>query len=177
MNEELEKFINAHRHELDQVEQVDAETLWEEFNLKRSPLKGRHLWTVAVFIGLCIVFSVIVSMYSHRTQHVDWMVPDLEEHDPDLAQYQALMIQSIEEQEEIIQSLSIDKNEYTDILQSLNQLDDITKQYKLDLDQNGPSPQIIKALLRCTKQRVRLYELLLYKYELKKYQDELNLQS
>jgi len=177
MNENLEQFIIDHRHEFDQIEQVDSASLWREIQSTKKPTNGKHIWSVVVFIGMGLLLSAYVSMYTTGHKQDDWTIPNLELHDPELAKYQDLMIESVLEQEQIMQALSIDKNEFKDILHSLDQLDTITKQYKLDLKEKGPSPQIIKALMRCAKQRVHLYELLLYKYELKKYQDELNLQS
>ncbi|MEL6865869.1 MAG: hypothetical protein AAFP19_15695 [Bacteroidota bacterium] len=179
MNKEFDRFIQDHSADFDQVEQPDAEAFWEDFeskHLHRS--KGQWIQPVlAIAASMAIALSAYFLHHQPVAENDPMAIENLYEIDPQLAEYQTLLTTMLAIQDSTIKSLNIDLKDYPDIQKQLKELDELTQKYREDLHQYGPDRKIIKALLQCAKQRVRIYELLLFEIELNNYQDELEYQT
>ena len=174
MSKELEKFIKANADTFNQVEQPDVEQFWSEFQEGRKPRRSIKRW-----YGLSIAASILLLLslfFFHQPEPVEQdiaFIENLEEIDPQLAEYQAMLVSTLALQDSTIQALDIDSTKYEDIYLQLQELDELTQKYREDLKRYGPEKKIIKSLLKCSKQRIRLYELLLYEVELNSYHEKL----
>ena len=175
MNNDIEEFARKNLESFDQVEQPDVDLFWEDL-AKRKELqhkdKPNSRLGVTLFFGLLLCSSLFFQYTQHQSE-TQWMITNLEELDPELSKYQSMIQETLEQQEDILKTMDINRNNHSDVYKSLDDLDQITLKYKADLKEFGPQPRIIKALLKCAKQRVRLYELILFEIELKAYEDEL----
>lgn len=172
---DIEGFIEDHLESFDHIEQPDVDLFWQDFvNRKQMPAKDKpnRRLGMTLFFGL-LLCGALFFQYDKDQSETQWMITNLEELDPELSKYQMMIQKTLEQQHELLISMDINPKDHRDVYQSLDELDRITIEYKADLKEFGPQPRIIKALLKCAKQRVRLYELILFETELKAYQDEL----
>lgn len=175
MNNDIEEFVQKNLKSFDQVEQPDVDLYWEDLakrkQIQENDKPSRRLG-LTLFFGFLLCGSLFFQYHQDQSE-TQWMITNLEELDPELSKYQSMIQETLEEQHNILNAMNINRNDHRDVYESLDELDRITKKYKADFEEFGPQPRIIKALLKCAKQRVRLYELILFETELKAYQDEL----
>lgn len=177
MSEDLEDFIKDNLNELDQVEQPDTEQFWADFQKVKKPAKRFSLWKPITIAASLLLLIGFFAQQSKEVSTDPMAIENLRSIDPQLAEYQAILISTIAEQDSLIQSMNIAPEEYQDIYDQLKELDKVTAKYKEDLKKYGPDRKIIKTLLECSKRRIKLYELLLHEIELKTYYDELDKQQ
>ena len=128
-------------------------------------------WAVAA----SVLFTISLAAY-FLTQPKDSnvaFVEKLELIDPQLADYQKNLLATLNHQKNLIKSLNIAPTDYQDIFQQLEELESIIQQYQADSNQYGPNRKIIKALLKCAKQKIRLYEILLFEIDLNEHSKQL----
>ena len=177
MNDSFEDFIKDNLRELDQVEQPDTEQFWLEFQKGKKPAKRFGLWK-PMAIAASLLFLIGFFAFPSKTVSEDPMaLENLRKIDPQLAEYQALLVSALAEQDSLLKTMNIATEEYQDIYDQLKELDQVTAKYREDLKKYGPDRKIIKNLLECSKRRIKLYELLLHEIELKTYYDELDKQQ
>lgn len=175
MSERIEEYIQDNLRAFDNIESINAEEFWNEYSRSdASPLKLK-MWYLAL-VSL-IVFAVLGYLWTSNKEVVHdeyYAMPQLEKEDPQLADYQMSMIESIAASQTVINSKEIDKKNYEEIYTELENLDKEIKQHQRELESYGYNSDIIKSILRCTKLKVRLYEILLFEIELNVHYEDID---
>ena len=167
MNKKLENFINSNRRAFDQVEQPDALQFWVEFQAKRQASKRLNLWSaIGIAASILLAIGIFTLFDENEKEEPSWVIQNLHQIDPQLADYQAILITAMAVQDSTFESIGIDPATNESFSKQLKELDEITEKYREDLEKYGPNPKVIKSLLRCAKLRIRLYEILLFEIQL-----------
>ena len=180
MDDRVEKIIKNHLSEFDHFEKVDTDLMWNDFERRRSGNRQekKYLFAInkwyAIAASIALVVGCALFFQFQEEDHKYLIVNNLEEFDQGLAQYQETLVSSMDSYMAVMKSLNLDLKDYPDIAESLDQVERLAMSYQNDLNQYGPDPKIIKAILKCTKQKVKLYEMLLYQVELKSYHEKKN---
>jgi len=180
MNDPFEKKIRDHLDEFDQMEALDKDLMWSHFERKRQLGKTNKIhfklnngW-FAVAASITALLACLIIFQNQNKVHKNLIVNNLEHLDEGLVEYQASLVSSMDSYASTIKSLDVRFEEFPEISESLDQVERLAKSYQIDLKQYGPDPKIIKAILKCAKQKVELYEMLLYQIEIKKYHEKKN---
>lgn len=175
MSDNFENYIKNNLDEFDSVESPDVDEFWNEFQDEPGQKKIVRLWPVLVIAASIILLIGLFFFNPNKptTDTAQWAIQNLKQNDPHLADYQAMLVSTMYQQDSLIKSLNVSPTEHQDIYQSLADLEEMEKEYMADLALDGSNEKIILALFKCAKQRIRLYELILYQLELKDYHEKL----
>ncbi len=166
-DDRLKKFIQQHKADFEQVEKPDLNRLWSDFN-KGQKTKVIHwqFWSIAASVAILLTVSAgLIGYYLGGTSQPT-LAQILAEDDQTAEQY-ATLIKEISLREEQIVAKNIQKEEYVELFQAIDELDDIQKLYEADLASHTNERALIKSLLRQYEKKSRLLELLLFEFEKK----------
>ena len=178
MSDHLENKIKDQLAELDSIEKLDIDLMWDDFRRRRTPqnpakkafLINARWYAIAASITLLVSFFIFIQSDKNPNKYL--IVSNLDEVDEDLAHYQNSLVLSMDAYASTLKSMNVKLEDFPDIEESLDQVERLAISYQNDLKKYGPDPKIIKAILKCSKQKVELYEILLYQLEIKNYHEK-----
>ena len=175
--DKVEDYIKSNRDAFKHIEPLDTDLMWSEFENRRNEKKNKviQLWNVkwtSIAASLALLISAYTCFHHFSSQSDSFVINDLENIDHSLVGYQESMLSSLETYDESLQNMGVEWNDYPDVLESLDQLERLAESYQRDLKKYGPQPKILKSILKCTKQKIRIYEILINQIELKRYHEK-----
>ncbi|MFK7773487.1 MAG: hypothetical protein AB8F94_15160 [Saprospiraceae bacterium] len=176
----LEKRINEHRDEFDEIERVDEGLLWQNIQADlgdKTPVKKLHssrflqIYAVAATVALL----VMASWFFYNNQNAAPAVAIIDEDNtpqkfldfPEEENYQQLVAEKKEE----IDFDEINKSKYKDIFHELELLEDVHDEFKEDLPVISDEEKAIQVLQKYYERKIRILERLSKEIE-KKSRDE-----
>lgn len=182
----LEAFILDNREELDEVEKVAQEAIWQRIEGgldKDKPLKvvvsnaspwqlniGRN-WKLTIAAGLALFIGM--GLWLALGQGIGRSTNDFElaQFSSELAQEQARYIQLINQKEAEIGFDQLDKKAFQEVFQELAQLEEIHGEFLRDLPSFQAKEEVIHTLTKYYERKIRILERLSREME-KNYQQE-----
>ena len=173
MSRKLEEFVRANLDCFDEVEAPDVDLFWLSFKQNKAASGWASAWwKLAIAASVAVIIGVMCTwIISNRDANI-MTVSNLHRIDPNLAEYHKSLNVSIANYNRLIETIRIDPETLEEFNSKLNEVESITQKYQIDLETYGPDPNVIKSLLKCSKQKVRLYEILLYEIQLKTYHEK-----
>lgn len=175
----LEKRINEHRDEFDQIERVDEGLLWQNIQAdlgETTPIKKLHsnrflqIYAVAATVALL----VMASWFFYQNQNAEPGMANIEEETPqkfldfpEEENYQQLVAEKKEE----LGFDKINKSTFKDIFHELDLLENVHDEFKEDLPILSDEEKAIQVLQKYYDRKIRILERLSKEIE-KKSRDE-----
>lgn len=179
MKIDLEKYIRSNRSQLDDVEHIDIDQMWMDFDQEEADGKdilriGRTVnrnirpWymLVAAVIVVLLGASVFLNNASQSSQD-DLVYQKLSEIDPVLAAEQVSMIRIVSIQDSTIKNLGITEAQFPELFDEIRVLDSLQMDYLNDLDNYRDRKNLTRTLLRHYQRKARVLELMLYEFDKK----------
>lgn len=181
----LEEFILDNREELDRVEEIEQEAIWQRIaggveqkttlsvvEKKASPWQisiGRNwLITMAATLALCI--GVGLWFIKGTDTATSPQIP-LAEFSPELAEEQARYMALINQKKAEIGFDQVDRKAFQEVFEELKHLEDIHGEYLNDLPSYLAKGEVIHTLTKYYERKIRILERLSREME-KHYQQE-----
>ncbi len=173
---DLEKYIRSHRSELDDIEDLNIDEMWGDFNEQNRPKsKRKYGFYLAAAIGIILIG--VVSVLSQRpVLNQDEIIHEkLTQADPRLAEEQMGLVKMISDQGALIGQMGIEEAAFPELFQELKVLDSLQLEAMSDLENYQDRKNLWKTLLRNYKSKARVLELMIYEFDKK--ENELNYES
>jgi len=178
MKIDLEKYIRNRRADLDHVEEINIDEMWEAFGEKKMSLprkrnRMKFYWAAAVGI---LLLGVVTMINRTETRSQDEIIHErLAEADPKLAEEQVGLVQMIKSQGEIVGQMGIEESQFPELFRELKVLDSLQLEAMNDLGNYRDRRNLWRTLLRNYKSKARVLELMLYEFDKK--ENELKYES
>ena len=166
MKVDLEKYIIENRSALNQVESVDADSMWEEFNQRRKPVRKLKPFYYLAAAMLIILIGIGFLFSPAKELSMDELVAEkLNQTDPILATEQEHLMQLINSQGLLINQMGIDEGQFPDLFEEIKSLDRLQLEAINDLENLGDRKNLMRTLLRYYERKARVLELMIYEFE------------
>jgi len=166
MKIDLEKYLRSKRDQLDDVEQIDIDQMWDNFGQKNKPVKRIKPWyyMAAAAVVMLLGVSLFINNNSNNN-HDDLVYQKLIEIDPILATEQASMTTLVSEQDSLIKNLGITEMQFPELFKEIETLDSLQIDYLNDLDNFRDRKNLTRTLLRHYQTKARIFELMLNEFD------------
>lgn len=164
----LEDYIKSNRNELDHIESVDKNEMWQKFSAKKTPQKIWRLpgWATAAAVALLIgVTGVFIGYNLQGEENITFA--QLVEEDPVLAETYQELIDQIQDKERKVQAANVDQEEFKALFDELKNLETIQSEFQKDIPNYGQQKELIKTLLKNYDRKIHLLEILLLEIDKK----------
>ena len=168
MKIDLEKYIRSNRNQLDAVEDIDVEQMWNDFDQKHKPKRLRRMtpwYMMAAAVAIILLGVTIFFNNSEGTSQDDLVYQRLSEIDPDLAAEQVSMIKMVSEQDNLIKNLGITESQFPELFNEIKELDKMQMDYLNDLENFRDRKNLTRTLLRHYQRKARVLELMLHEFD------------
>lgn len=159
MRNNLESYIEKNRERLD-LALPDDDKAWKHISATLSERKRRHGWmwkAAAIFLILLSVGSVTI--YSvNRTLQKQPAGISLEDISKELAGEEAAFRQAVYQKMDVIRSSNISPDLSYQLYHELHQIDLQYDGYYSDLQEMGDNPKVIRGMIRCYEQKIKILE-------------------
>lgn len=169
----LEEYIKSNLDELDGIEAVDQNDMWQQFNSKNTPKKVWRLpgWATAAAVALLIgATGVFIGYNLHEDQEMTFA--QLVGEDPVLAETYQELVNQIQDKERKIQAAKVDQEEYKELFEEIENLETIQTEFQNDIPSYGQQKELIKTLLKNYDRKIQLLEILLFEIDKKSRYEE-----
>lgn len=158
--DEFERQIRQGRKAMDQVEHLDADSLWtgidERITAQRSGnrLRVYQRWLVAA--SLLALVSLGVAFAGWQNQEV---VPtSLSDLSPELAKQEAAFLTTIALKKEALRIDELDQEAYAPFFEELSLLDSLQVEYQRELPKYSGNDRLLSSLIRYYELKIQILE-------------------
>ncbi|MEZ4994786.1 MAG: hypothetical protein R2824_30495 [Saprospiraceae bacterium] len=171
--DQLEEYIRANRQELDRIEPVDADALWERMqqpNAKVRVLKpksnsgwdihiGRN-WRLAIAATIALTLGIAGWLYvqSDVEDHRSMAAYSIEDYYPHIADEERDFRRTIAQRESELGLNQLERQDYIDIFNELDELENIHRQQLADLPEVFDNEEWVRTLMQYYEQKLRILE-------------------
>lgn len=171
--DELEKYIKAHQSELDHVESVDADALWQKITPPEAKIRtlspdtgsgwqlriGRNwqLTAAAASVLLFIGLSLWIFRTPDTTRHATAQL-SVEDYYPDIADEEMAFRRTIARREAELELDQLNRQQFIDIFNELDELEKIHRRQMQDLPEVFNNEEWVSTLMRYYEQKLRILE-------------------
>lgn len=170
--DEFEKYIRENRPDFDRIEQVDADALWENIHqpgAKVRPLPPKHTgwhlqvgrnWQLTAAAAVVLVVGLAVFFYQSPVNNPTTATAkiSLEDYYPDLAREERDFRRTIAQKEAELKLHRLDRQQFIDIFNELDELEQIHRQQMEDLPEIFNNEEWVSTLMRYYEQKLRILE-------------------
>lgn len=170
----LEKNISEHRKEMDELEFVPTDKMWDnilpEINKNNNvpTIRRMNIWKITAIAASILALIGWGLWFFHENE----TGVNLAEISPELAEREVQLQQLISKKEKELNFENIDKILYSDILNDIKTIDQNTEQTKSDISK-FPDERAIETLIRNYELKIRILENLNRQIQKNKYHEEL----
>ena len=181
----LEEFILDNREELDKIESVPADRLWNKINPSLNPpseLSVAHQasnpWEVSIgrnwlLVAASIVIAIGVGLYwFNNPSSQDQLALELAQYSPELAKEQARYSKLVEAKEEELGIDQLDREIFQEVFQELATWEEIYREYLKDLPTYQAKEEVIHTLSKYYERKIRILERLSREMEIHNQQEK-----
>lgn len=166
MKIDLEKYIRNHRDDLDFIEELDVDQMWNDFNAKNKPSTKKRFKVYLIAAVSLVLVGVVSILYQTGQLHNDDVIYNkLSQTNPSLAKEQEDLVKLISNQGEIINQKGIDEAQFPELFRELHILDSLQLEAMRDIDNYQDRKNLWKTLLRNYKGKARVLELMIYEFD------------
>ena len=170
--DQLEKYIKDHQTELDQIEAVDANALWERIqqpeatirSLPASPRSGwqlqvgRNWLMMAAATALLLIGVSIWMVQPNETNPMTSANLSVEDYYPDIAEEESAFRRTIARKEAELDFHQLNRQQFVDIFNELDELEKIHRRQMQDLPEVFDNEEWVSTLMRYYEQKLRILE-------------------
>lgn len=173
----FEEYINEHREELDDMEDVPVGAMWSKIkgnledsgmpnlefatNTQQRKIRVLRGWVMGLAASILVLIVAGIALWPNKELDVDKPIHlenPLATISEELAGTEQDLKKMIAHKEEEINSQHIDKQLFTEIFEELELLEKIHLEYQQDIPEFQEKEQLIKTLLRYYEQKIRILE-------------------
>ena len=159
MKSNLESYIDKNRERLD-LDTPDDDLIWKNVSGTLEARKKRTGWlwkAAAIFLILVSVGSV--SIYSvNRTLQQQPAGISLKDISKELADEEVLFRHSVYQKMDQVKESNISPELSVELYRELHQIDIQYDAYLADLQEMGENPKVIRGMIRCYEQKIKILE-------------------
>lgn len=173
MKIDLEKYIRSNRSDLDDIEPIDIDQMWSDFD-ERERLKQKdqkpvrrlraYLLYTAAAIGVLLIGAQVL-LNDQKLNKDDLVYQKLIEINPELAAEQVAMIQIINQQDSLIKQIGISESQFPELFREMENLDSLQMEVIEDLDNYRDRKNLTRTLLRHYQRKARILELMMHEFD------------
>ncbi|MBN1199187.1 MAG: hypothetical protein JXA23_07530 [Bacteroidales bacterium] len=159
MKNRLESYIESNRDRLD-LSVPDDDAVWKKISGTLDARKRQAGWIWKAAAVLLVLLSVgSVSIYSvNRALHHQPAGISLNDISKELGAEEILFRQEVYRKMDQVKNSNIDPTLSVDLYRELHQIDIQYDGYLADLQQLGDNPKVIRGMIRCYEQKIRILE-------------------
>lgn len=173
---DLEKYIRSHRSDLDNIEELNVDEMWGEFNHQHlTKAKRNYKFYLAAAIGILLLGVASIMVQSEALDPDEVISKKLTQVHPGLADEQVGLVKLIKGQHEVIERMGIDRSKFPELFQQLEVLDSLQLEAMNDLGNYQDRSNLYKTILRNYKSKARVLELMIYEFD--KQENEIKYES
>ena len=166
MKIDLEKYIRSRRSELDDIEALNIDEMWGEFNERNRPKRSRKYgFYLAAAVGIILIGVVSVLMQKPALNQDEMIHEKMTQADPRLAEEQLNLVRMISDQGEVIGQMGINEEAFPELFRELKVLDSLQQEAMSDLENYQDRRNLWKTLLRNYKSKARVLELIIREFD------------
>ena len=170
--DQLEKYIKDHQTELDQIEAVDANALWEriqqpEATIRSLPASSRSGWQLqggrnwlmmAAATALLLIGVSIWMVQPNETNPITTANLSVEDYYPEIAEEESAFRRTIARKEAELDFHQLNRQQFVDIFNELDELEKIHRRQMQDLPEVFDNEEWVSTLMRYYEQKLRILE-------------------
>lgn len=167
----LEEFILDNREDLDKIEAVPRDQLWDKINQQLNPsakLKvvapSANPWQISIgrnwlMVAASLALAIGVGLYWFNTSvPVQSATLELAQFSPELAKEQARYIELVRAKEEELGVDQVDRKLFQEIFQELETWEVIYQEYLEDLPTYQAKEEVVHTLSKYYERKIRILE-------------------
>jgi hypothetical protein len=171
--DQIEKYIKENRQELDRIESVDADALWERMQqpsgkireLKPASRSGWDLhigrnWRLAIAATITLTLAIAGWIYlqPHNMGSLPVAGYSIEDYYPQIADEERAFRRTIARKESELGLDKLEKPQYIHIFNELDELEQIHRQQLKDLPEVFDNDEWVRTLMQYYEQKLRILE-------------------
>lgn len=158
-NDRLEEYVNKNQSAFQQVETPNLEGVWNNIDSKPSQAPNiSKLLYVAIGLLVLIVALLTAIMFTKENEN---SIQQFVKQSPELLEEQENWMQFVQEKEKQLSFSEINREEYADIFNELDELEKMEESLEHDFNVQGDKEKIIRILFRKYERRSKILEQLL----------------
>jgi len=166
MKIDLEKYIRSNRKALDDIEPIDIDQMWNDFDQKNKPTKRLIPWRLLAAAAVALLFGSMLFLNNESvSSQEDLVYQKLNEIDPALATEHASMTSLVSHQDSLIKNLGITEVQFPELFKEIETLDSLQIDYLNDLENYRDRKNLTRTLLRHYQTKARVFELMLIEFD------------
>lgn len=171
--DQLEKYIRENRQKLDRIESVDADALWnrmQQSDARIHPLRpakasgwdihlGRN-WQLAIAATITLTLCVAAWLYfpAGNSTVQEMATYSIEDYYPEIADEERAFRRTIAQKEADLGLDRLERQEFIDIFNELDELEKIHRQQMEDLPEVFDNEEWVRTLMKYYEQKLRILE-------------------
>jgi len=171
--DQLEKYIRTHQEELDKVESVDADGLWDSIQARKSAVHrlpnkptsgwqfkiGRNWrWSAAAAVVLIVGITAWFRLPPTPSNQLTATTLSIKDYYPELAEEEMNFRRTIAQKEAELVIGKLDRQQFLDVFNELDELEVIHRQQLQDLPEVFDNEEWVRTLMRYYEQKIRILE-------------------
>lgn len=171
--DQLEKYIRENRQELDRIEPVHADALWERMQAPGAKVRtlqpqrasgwdihiGRN-WRMAIAATIALAIGLTAWWSVQSVPETSRLTADyaIEDYYPDIADEERAFRLTIAQKEAELRLDQLERQAFIDIFNELDELEKIHRQQMEDLPEVFDNPEWVRTLMQYYEQKLRILE-------------------
>lgn len=170
--DQLEKYIRENQSELDRIESVDADTLWNRIQQPETPIRklqpksgsgwqlqiGRNWQLTAAAAVLLLIGAFLWMVNPPQTETTNLANLSVEDYYPEIAEEELAFRRTIARKEAELGLDKLNRQQFVDIFKELDELEKIHRQQMQDLPEVFDNEEWVSTLMRYYEQKLRILE-------------------
>lgn len=168
----LEKYIRENQSELDRIESVDADALWQKIQHPEAQIRplatksrsdwqlqvGRN-WLLTAAATVLILIGVAIWMVQPTAGDQDFTAAlSVEDYYPEIAEEEMNFRRTIARKEAELELHQLNRRQFVDIFNELDELEQIHRRQMQDLPEVFNNEEWVSTLMRYYEQKLRILE-------------------
>ena len=174
--ENFEKYLRDNREELDRVEPLDEQAMWEGISKKvHSPQSAvRSLRSHWKWLAMAASVAALIGwgLYFLKPAEEPNIVISLGDISPELAEREANLMLLISQKEKEIGLDTLNAEAFAEVFEELAELEANSKATRWDMNNGSANERTVETLLRQYELKIRILENLSKEIEKKQYHEE-----
>ena len=165
----IESIIMQKRDELDHVEKVPLEAIWEGIQQGERGY-NRHRWIILYSIAATLLLLILAIAWFFKTSSIQSSSPEnitIAQYYPNWAPQENQYINLVHAKKSELNFDQLDKKAYAGIFQELSELEDFYRESMHDLTLYEDKEAIIRVLIKYHERQLKLLERLSYEIQKK----------
>lgn len=184
--DQLEKYIRENQSELDRIESVDTDALWNRIQQPETTVRqlhpkprsgwqlqvGRNWQFTAAAVVLLLIGTAIWLVQPPQSDAINTADLSVEDYYPEIADEELAFRRTIARKEAELGLDQLNRQQFIDIFKELDELEKIHRQQMQDLPEVFDNEEWVSTLMRYYEQKLRILERLSREIDKEKQREE-----